>query len=62
VPADDRVRESINSGVPYVLKYSDTVVTKQIFRLASTLAGVDLYPKKGGRSFFSFFKRREGSE
>jgi len=62
VPTDDRVRESINSGVPYVLKYPDTVVTRQIFRLASTLAGVDLYPKKEGRSFFSFFKRRGESE
>ncbi len=46
IPEDGRVRDSINFGIPYVLKYPESMVTRQILRVAGAIAGVDLYFKK----------------
>ncbi|NHW24113.1 MAG: P-loop NTPase [Archaeoglobales archaeon] len=49
IPEDARVRDSINCGTPYVLKYPESMITKQILRVAGAIAGVDLYLKKERR-------------
>jgi len=57
IPDDDKVRETINSGVPYVLKHPKSIVTKQIFRFASAIAGVTLEPEK--EKGFGFLKKKK---
>lgn len=60
IPDDSKVKESINSGVPYVLKHPESIVTKQIFKFASAIAGVELQPDgKGKRLGFLKKKKQE---
>uniref|UniRef100_A0A7C2SDN2 CobQ/CobB/MinD/ParA nucleotide binding domain-containing protein n=1 Tax=Archaeoglobus fulgidus TaxID=2234 RepID=A0A7C2SDN2_ARCFL len=58
VPDDERVRDSINSGVPFVMKYPESAVTRQIFKVASAIAGADLYPEKEKKDIFGFLKKK----
>ncbi|MEM0315850.1 MAG: P-loop NTPase [Archaeoglobaceae archaeon] len=56
IPEDPKIPQSINSGIPYVVKNPNTITTKQLIRLASRVSGreivVDARPK------FWFFRRR----
>ncbi len=60
IPNDDRVRDTINSGTPFVLKYYDSMVSKQIFKVASTISEVELYPTKGERKLGLGFLKKQG--
>jgi MinD-like ATPase involved in chromosome partitioning or flagellar assembly len=57
IPEDPRVRETIDCGVPYVLTHRESIVTKQLFKVASAIAGVELYPEKE-KGLLGFLRRK----
>lgn len=48
IPEDPKIPQTINSGVPYVMRYPDSLTTKQLAKLVSKITGRDvvLSPKK----------------
>jgi len=42
VPFDDKVPATINDGVPYVVRYPETLVSKQLAKVASAISNVEI--------------------
>jgi len=55
IPEDSKVKDSIDSGIPYVLKRSGGIVVRELFKFASRIAGIEIEPKKKG--LLSLFKK-----
>lgn len=49
VPEDTKVGDSVDSGIPYVLRYNSGIAVNELFKVASKVAGVEIRPRKKRR-------------